>query len=138
MRTNANVRPSGETAGLPSPNAVAGGVVSRRFSPVTTDNTKKLRGSPRGARSVVTRYLLSADQDRYGGTKGKMKVELSATVSAIFRSGPPREGIRSTSILSPRSRMKAIERPSGDQAGKPSTAAPEGSRRGGPPPICLT
>src|SRR5882672_4702222 len=129
MRTNANVRPSGETAGFPSPNAVAGGVVSRRFSPVPTDNTKRLGGSPGEARSVVTRYLLSADHDRYGGQKEKTKIERSATVSAIFRSGPPREGIRSTSSLSPRSRMKAIERPSGDQAGNTSTAASEVSRR---------
>src|SRR6266545_3887944 len=113
MRTNANVRPSGETAGLPSPpNDAAGGVFSLRFSPVATDSTKRLNGSPGDARSVVTRYLLSADHDRYGGTQEKRPVELSATVSAIFRSGPPREGIRRTSSLSPRSRMKAIERPS--------------------------
>src|SRR4029453_14641039 len=107
------------------------GHVSRRFSPVTTDNTKKLSGSPGDARSIVTRYLLSADQDKYGGAQEKMNVELSATVSAIFRSAPAKKGNRRASPLAPRSRMKAIERPSGDQAGNTSTAASEVSRRGG-------
>src|SRR5256885_4734655 len=106
MRTNANFRPSGETAGFPSLNAVAGGVVSRRFSPVVTDNTKRLGGSPGEARSVVTRYLLSADHDRYGGVRGKKKIEWAANRSSIFLSRPPPGGGRRTPHLFRRSRKK--------------------------------
>ena len=54
----------------------------------------------------------------------------AGAICPSFRSDPPNAGMRRTSCFSPRSRMKAIKRPSGDQAGYLSTAGSEVSRKG--------
>ena len=92
---------SGDNAGSTSPNTPAGGWVSLRFSPVSTDSRNRLAGSVAESLSVVTSHLLSPDHasKRRGTT-------FSTTVSATFRSGPPIAGITKMAWFTARERGK--------------------------------
>src|SRR6266498_3590846 len=113
MRTNASVRPSGENAGPPSPDT-AEGLVSLFFSPLSIDKRKRASGSAAESLSTMTSHLPSGDQ---AGAQDAL------AVSASLRSGPPSAGISTTAArLSLSWRRNAMERPSGDQAGRQSSA----------------
>src|SRR5262249_45234444 len=122
------VWPSGEKAGQPSPTELAGGEVSFRLSPLSRESKNKLAGLLEGALSVITRELPSGDQ-----------ASEPPSISASFRSRPPRAGTSSTAAFpSDSPRRKAMERPSGDQAGLKSAAGWVVRRSSCSLPISLT
>src|SRR6266516_4322998 len=82
-------------------------------------------GSLGASWSVMARELPSADQATDGPGED---------TSANLRSEPPIGGTRNTANLPPlNSRRKAMERPSGDQAGQESAAGSLVRRSGCPP-----
>src|SRR5690348_16138680 len=114
-RTKARACPSGETAEIKS-NVEAGGLVNWRSSPVPMTIEKM----PACATAVGARQMTS--DLLYG-------IQLyEETPSTTLRSGPPIGEIRETVPL----RKNAIQRPSGDQCGKRSTAGSVVRRSGVP------
>src|SRR5262245_52317089 len=115
-RTNATVRPSGETAGHLSGYSFVSGDVSLRVSPVSVDISSRPR---------VTIHLPSGNQEK------KAKAQKSGKVtSATGRSGPPMAGITMKVARPFDTRTNPIESPSGEKAGQTSSAGSEVSCRG--------
>jgi hypothetical protein len=131
---NARARPSGENAGFvsPSPSALDGGLVSLRCCCASTDTRDKPPPRPPEANAI---HFESGVQARYG--PGNVFKDVSST-SANTRSCPPRCGITiSADFAEEICRRKAINCPSGDQAGLNSRTIVAVNRDGGSRPICL-
>src|SRR5262245_35429997 len=88
----------------------SGGQVSRLFPPPVTETRKRLAQTD-DVSSLVT-------SDVPSGVHAIVWSKSGARISATFRSTPPKGDV--TKIPAP-SRMKAIWRPSADQAGEVST-----------------
>src|SRR2546427_3697034 len=117
LRLNASVWPSGANAGSLSPTEFAGGEVSLRLSPDSTDSKNKPKGS-------LSEFLSATTSDFPSGVQanpvGQLVVGL---ISATLRSGGPSGETRYTEAFPPGlSRKNAMERPSGDQAGQESAS----------------
>src|SRR5689334_16396904 len=107
-RLNATVRPSGETAGAISSYCFIGGEVKVRVSPVSIDAM---------ANPSVTTRLPSGSQ-----ASEEQESRLGKGTSATRRSGPPMEGMTMKVARSFETRMKPMDRPSGEKAGLTSSA----------------
>src|SRR5262245_11729144 len=124
MRTNATVRPSGETAGLLSGLDFVGDDVKLRATPVSVDIS---------ARPPVTIHLPSGNQEKKAWAQ-----EYGKVTSATTRSGPPMAGIIMKVARSFDTRTNPIERPSGEKAGQISSAGSVVSCSGSVDPMSLT
>ena len=134
-RVNARVRPSGEIAGVVSMAPAASGVVSLRLCNVSTESRNRpLPGVP-ASDEEKTSHFESGVQAKYGPGSSTYSV---ASDSPNTRSCPPRCGISIRAHLVGESfRRKAMNIPSGDQAGLKSSAGSVVNRDGGSTPICL-
>src|SRR4030095_7665530 len=83
-RTNATVRPSGETAGSVSRRSFVGGDVNLRVSPVSVD----IRASPR-----VPIHLQSGTQEKGARARKALAKKYGKVPPGTTRSGPPMAGI---------------------------------------------
>src|SRR6266568_154884 len=108
LRTKASVTPSGEKAGKVSPTEVAGGEVSRRFSPVSTETRKMLDGSSGEIASGTARDFPSGDQARSSLVGKKRGWSIPPCTAQSLRSGPPRAGTMKTARSLPEKRKKAM------------------------------
>src|SRR3954453_17936390 len=134
-RTNAKLRPSGESAGLVS--QFPPGHVNRcRSAPSSADNrTSPVSGTPPSSLAVINSRLLAAQ------VKVLPNGPPPSNVHATRRAGPPLAGSTYSPAApfgAPGSALpqwtKAIHAPSGDQARWHSAAESEVSRRGGSDP----
>jgi hypothetical protein len=89
-------------------------------SPVATSTAVSTAGISVEGDVGRTRIRLSGDHDRSCPVPRPPRLGDSNT----SRSGPPREGITTTTTRPARTRPNAIERPSGDHAGLNSISAP--------------
>src|SRR6266850_3113006 len=105
-RTNARTFPSGENAGVESPIDPTGGVVSWRFSRLSSESKKMLLGSGGESCPEKAKYLPSGDQER---ALPYSYNEINAEVPEYsFRSGPLRAGTRKMLVSVPDWRTNAI------------------------------
>lgn len=129
-RLNARFRPSAENSGHPSP-WPRGGEVSGRLSPLSTERACKAHPPPDEPLSLMASHRPLGCQP--------IPPDPHADVSASFRSAPPIAGVTKTpSLFGARWRTKAMERPSGDQAGSVSVAGSWVNRSTLSEPINLT
>src|SRR5262249_48018309 len=144
LRTNARLRPSGETAGIVSPSVPSGGAVIGLDSPPPAGITTIADGGladllPAGFSegtfigSSSKRDLPSGVQGTIGPAAEKSGRSTGLLNSTTVRSLPPCAGTTMYCVRPSASLANASQFPSGDHAGPTSFAVPPVKLRGLPP-----